>query len=238
MVKRHTAGTQKKLAKQKAKRSEKRSKLLQLNSKDPTVRLRHAEKWPIVHALVGAKLWKEGIAYLAIARQEAEGRLVFGVYLVDAYCLGIKNAFWSAGTPGDFKELIQKMENTQTMIPISPACLVKILEGAVEYAQSFGFPPHADYRHAAMLLEGIDPKECTHKFTFGRDGKPFYIQGPNESPAVVSAIMQRIQEAGGHFLIGGPGGGLEDFADFEGGDDELDLTEEEEENRNAGRNFS
>ncbi len=228
MVKRHGAGKQKKLAKQKARRSEKRSRLLQRDSKDPTVRLRHAEKWPIVHALVGAMLWEDGIGYLAIARQEAEGRTVFGVYLVDVYCLGVKNAFWSAGTPGDFKELIQRMEKNQTMIPISPACLVKILEGAVEYAQSFGFPPHPDYRHAAMLLKGIDPKACTHEFTFGREGKPFYIQGPNESPAQASAIMQRIQEAGGHFMIEARGAGSDEFADFDGGDDEFDLIEEED----------
>ena len=156
------------------------------DSKDPTVRLQGAEKWPIVHALVGAKLWKDGIGYLAIARQEGDGRLVFGVYLVDVYCLGVKNAFWSAGTPGDFKELIRKMETTQSMISISPACLVKIVAGAVEYAGSFGFPPHPDYRHAAMLLEGIDLQACAHEFTFGRDGKPYYIQGPHESPAVVA----------------------------------------------------
>ena len=228
MVKKHTAGKQKKLAKQKAKRSEKRSRLLQLNSKDPTVRLQRAEKWPIIHALVGAKLWEDGIGHLMIARQEAEGRFVFGVYLVDVYCLGVKNAFWSAGTPGDFKELIQKMGKTQTMIPISPACLVKIVAGAVEYAQSFGFPPHPDYRHAAMLLKGIDPNACAHEFTFGRDGKPFYIQGPNESPAQASAIMQRIQEAGGHFIIQASGVGPEELADFEGGDDEFDLIEEED----------
>jgi len=162
MVKRHGAGKQKKLAKQKARRSEKRSRLLQLNSKDPTVRLQRAEKWPIIHALVGAKLWEDGIGYLVIARQEAEGRLIFGVYLADVYCLGVKNAFWSAGTPGDFKEMLKKMETTQTMVPISPGCLVKILEGAVEYARSFGFPPHPDYRHAAMLLKGIDPLARTN----------------------------------------------------------------------------
>jgi len=228
MVKRHTAGKQKKLAKQKAKRSEKRSRLLQLNSRDPTIRLRHAEKWPIVQALVGAKLWEDGIAYLAIARQEAEGRLVFGVYLVDAFCLGVKNAFWNAGTSGDFKELLQRVEKTQTMIPISPACLVKILEGAVEYAQSFGFPPHPDYRHAAMLLAGIDPKACTHEFTFGREGKPFYIQGPNESPALASAIMQKIEEAGGHFLIEARRPDSEESGDFDGGDEEFDFIEEDD----------
>ncbi len=228
MVKKHTAGKQKKLAKQKARRSEKRSRLLQLNSKDPTVRLQRAEKWPIIHALVGAKLWEDGIGYLVIARQEAEGRLIFGVYLADVYCLGVKNAFWSAGTPGDFKEMLKKMETTQTMVPISPACLVKILEGAVEYARSFDFPPHPDYRHAAMLLKGIDPNACAHEFTFGRDGEPFYIQGPNETPAQASAIMQRIHESGGPFIIQSSSIDPEELVGFEDGDDEFDSIEEED----------
>ena len=120
------------------------------------------------------------------------------------------------------------MGKTQTMIPISPACLVKILEGAVEYARSFSFPPHPDYRHAAMLLAGIDPKACEHEYTFGLDGKPLYIQGPNESSAQASAIMQRIQESGGHFMIQASGVGPEELADFEGGDDEFDSLEEED----------
>ncbi len=222
MVKRHGAGKQKKLAKKKATRLGKRSRLLQRNSKDPTVRLQGAEKWPVVHAYVGAKLWEDGIGYLTIARQEAEGQLIFGVYLVDVYCLGVKDAFWSAGTLGDFKEMIRKMETTQTMIPISPDCLVKIVVGAVEYAQSFGFPPHSDYRHAARLLEGIDPKACGHELTFGRDGKPYYIQGPHESPAVASAIMQRIQDAGGHFIVRVPDAGSDELDDFDVWDDEFD----------------
>ena len=85
------------------------------------------------------------------------------------------------------------MEKTQTMCAITPESLVKIVKGAVDFAQSFGFPPHADYRHAAMLLAGIDPSTCQEEFTFGRDGKPFYIQGPNESSAQAAAIAQRIR---------------------------------------------
>jgi hypothetical protein len=215
MAKSHGARQQKKVAKQKAKRSDKRSDLIRRSSNDPTVRLQRAEKWPVVHALVGENLWEVGIGYLVIARQEAEGRLIFGVYLVDVYCLGVKNAFWHAGTNGDFKDLIRKMEVTQTMSPISPACLVKIVKGSVDFALSFGLRPHPDYRHAAMLLEGIDPATCSQEYTFGRDGKPFYIQGPNESPEAVSAILGRIHAADGHFLVQAPGLGSERFVDVE-----------------------
>jgi len=200
MAKSHGAKQQKKVAKQKAKRQEKRSELLRRDSKDPTIRLQRAERWPIVHSFVGKQLWQDGIGYLLLSRRDSEGGLVFGSYLVDTYCLGVKDCFWKASTTGEFNEILKKMEQTQVMVPIDPACLVKIIKGAVDYALSFGFRPHHDFRHASMLLAGIDPSTCKQEFTFGRDGKPFYIQGPNESLAEARAIAERINSAGGHFV--------------------------------------
>jgi hypothetical protein len=201
MAKNHGAKDQKRAAKQKAKRQAKRSILSQRASKDPTVRLQRAEKWSVVQALVGDKLWADGIGHVLIARRDLEGGLVFAVFLVDVYCLGVKNAFWRAGTSAEIEDLVRKMAKVETMSASTPACLAKIVKGAVEYAQSFGFQPHPDYRHASMLLEGIDPSNCPSEFRFGRDGKPFYIQGPHESLAQAAAITQRVRDAGGHFIV-------------------------------------
>ena len=221
MAKDHGARQQKKVAKQKAKRSDKRTELSRRASNDPTVRLQRADKWPVVQSLIGANLWKEGIGYLAIARQEVGGQLVFGVYLVDVYCLGVKDAFWETGTLGDFKDIIGKMDKTQKMCPISPACLAKIVTGAVEFALSFGFRPHPDFRHVAMLLEGIDPAACSQELPFGRDGKPYYIQGPYESFEKATAIMNRVREAGGHSLAVLSVPDWEELDDIEDEDDDL-----------------
>ncbi len=227
MAKRHGAGDQKKLAKKKAKRSEKRDRLMRRDSKDPTIRLQPAGKWPIVGAYVGSELWEDGIGYLAIARQEVEGRLVFASFLVDVYCLGVKDTFWDAGSPGDFKELLRRMETTQSMLPISPACLVKIVEGSVRFAESFGFRPHPDYRHTSSLLKGIDPQECPNEYTFGREEKPFYIQGPNESFEEARAIMQQVRQFGGHYVLAMPSDGEDDLDgledDFGSPDNDEDL---------------
>jgi hypothetical protein len=230
MPRKHGAREQKRAAKQKAKRREKRSDLVRRTSTDPTVRLQNTEKWPVVQALVGADLWDDGIGYLLIARQQSgQGDLVFATYLVDVFCLGVKDAFWRAGSLGEFKEMVRRMESTQTLVPIDPACLVKIVQGAVEYARSFGFPPHPDYRHAAMLLAGIDPAECPQEFTFGRDGKPFYIQGPHESLEEAMAISERLIEAGGHYMVALPGNDAmeliddEDFIDEDEDEDDLAL---------------
>ena len=127
----------------------------------------------------------------------------------------------------DFRELVKGMGEMQDMSSINPACLVKIVKGAVEYAQSLGFSPDPEYRHAQLLLEGIDPSTCTDTFEFGRDGKPFYVQGPNETPAQVMAIVQRMQEVGGHFLV--PVGG--DVGELDAIEDELDEDDEEDDGR-------
>jgi len=202
MAKNHGAKQQKKLAKQKAKRKEKRATLSKRDSVDPTIRLQRAEKWPVVRALVSEELRENGLGYFLLARQEGEGRLVFATYLVDTYCLGVKDAFWQTGSKRTFDDLVERIESNQALVPIEAACLVKILNGAVDYASSLGFRPHEDFRHAALLLQGIDPATCTEEFTYGKDGKPLYIQGPHETPQQIQFIMNRVREAGGHFLTG------------------------------------
>jgi hypothetical protein len=118
------------------------------------IRLKPAAKWPVVEAVGSLDTWSRGLGQYAIARREGEGRIVFGIFLVDVFCLGVKNAFWKAGTLGDFRDVVQEMEKTRELAPINPACLVKTVKGAVEYARSLGFSPHPDYRATAMLLEG------------------------------------------------------------------------------------
>ena len=113
------------------------------------------------------------------------------------------------------------------MSPIDPACLAKIVKGAVEYAQAFGFAPHPDYRHASLILAGIDPSTCTKPFRFGRDGIPYYMQGPNETFAEAMAIGERVHAAGGHFLLTSIGDDADDLM-IEEDFDETDALEEDD----------
>jgi hypothetical protein len=203
MAKNHGARQQKKLARQKAKRTEKRTTLLRRNSADPTIRLARADTWPVIRCLVAADIFTQKLGQCVLARQETDGRVVASVFLVDVGCLGVKNAFWHAGTPGAIENLIQQIDGKQKLLPIDPAALVKLIQGAVAYAASFGFRPHADFRHAALLLKGIDPKECADEFEYGRDGKPFYFRGPYESEAEAHSIVTRVVAAGGHYIFMG-----------------------------------
>jgi hypothetical protein len=235
MAKRHGARQQKRIAKQKAKRQEKRSSLARRTSADPTVRLQRVASWPVVDAFVSANLWDEGIGYAVVAREEPEGGIVFASFLVDVFCLGIKDAFWRPDTRESFREYIHELDQIQSMRHVNPACLAKIVLGAVEFAQSLGLPPHPDYRHASHLLDGIDPSACREQFTFGKDGRPFYFQGPNETPGQVAAILQRVREAGGHYIIVGSGIDQDELLGIEQAPDEDEDEDEADEEDDGPR---
>jgi hypothetical protein len=195
------ARRQKQLAKKKAKRDEKRTQLARLTSNDPTVRLATADSWPVVEALVPENLWELGKGQLIIARRQPDGRLACAVFLVDTWCLGVKNAFWRPFSKFDYDELVRECEQACTYRRVAPEYFAKLIFAAVEYARSLGFAPHPDYRHARLLLSGIDVSLCPESFVFGKGGKPFYMRGPQDSPGKARAIAHQVHQVGGEFLI-------------------------------------
>jgi hypothetical protein len=198
---RNEARRQKQLAKKKAKRQEKRAHLARLTSPDPTVQLADVGSWPVEEALVPENLWTQGIGQLVMARRHPNGRLVCGIYLVDTYCLGVKNAYWRIVSRSDYQQLLYDIGKVGRHERVTPEYFAKLVHDAAAYAQAFGFAPHPDYRQARLVLTGIDTSLCPDTFTFGKDGKPFYVRGPRESLSEARLIAERVTRAGGHYII-------------------------------------
>ena len=51
---------------------------------------------PVYKCLIGADWKLHGLARVIVARSQPNGRLVYGVFLVDLLCLGVKSAFCNA----------------------------------------------------------------------------------------------------------------------------------------------
>ena len=228
MSKRHGAREQKKQAKQKAKRDARRRQLARQSSPDPNIRLKTADRWPIVATLAPKNLWSQGLGNVVVARRTPSGQLACGVFLVDVFCLGVKNAFWQIVTSQSYENLLERLEESGGPFERwSPECLSKLVHCAADYGQSLGFSPHTDFRHARLLLTGIDPSLCNQEFEFGKDGRPFYIRGPGESLAKAQLIAERVHALGGHYLVqldeGDPRIGFPSIEDaFADDEDELD----------------
>src|SRR5271165_7417884 len=76
----------------------------------------------------------------------------------------------------------------------TPRCARKLVEQAVQYAQGLGFAPHPDYKKAARVFGGLRAKQCSQKFTFGHEGKPFYRRGPRETEEQARRIVSHLQQ--------------------------------------------
>ena len=153
-----------------------------------------------VEAWWSGELFEVGMGQVVVGRKKASdagGIITAGVFLVDAYCLGVKSAFLTKIPSPRWEAALERIFREEGRKPLSPACARKLIEGAVAYARSFGLEPDPDYQKASHVLSGIDAAGCDTTFAFGKDGKPFYIQGPHDSPEFVRRVMASLNKRAG-----------------------------------------
>jgi hypothetical protein len=230
---------QKKLAKMKAKRRAKLAAQRRVQqetglSTAASLQLELAVRAPIHECLVPENLFEMGIGNLVVSRRLGSGDLAASVFLVDVFCLGVKDAFFRVISRDEYEDFIDQASQHGPMNFMEPSCIRKLIEGAIAYARDLGFNPHKDYQLAKKMLEGIDAQACSMTFEFGKDGKPFFMSGPNETPArsrqIIETLTKRCGPDGFHYMVG-----LGGWMDDDEIDDEDEAFEEEDEEDEEGK---
>lgn len=133
----------------------------------------------------------EGLVSVLVTREQRYGKLSACGYLVDVFCLGVKNAIGPRTLePDEYRELAAAHFHAYAEPPLRvPLELAQALVfGALEYARSLGFPPHSDFERARPHLgEPGGPSPIV----FGDRGRPHYISGPKDDPARVVNTLRR-----------------------------------------------
>lgn len=194
---------QKALAKKAAKRKEKARELRSRTEGAPEERLARA---PVHECLVPGALFEKGIGNVIVSRRLPGGEIAAGVFLLDVFCLGVKSAFVAVVTPAKYGGMIETLDRIDRFEAAEPPRARALIEGAAAYSRDLGFSPHPDYQKARVVLQGIGPGDCPEAFPFGREGRPLYIPGPNDTPArqreVVAALHRRCGPEGFRFALG------------------------------------
>jgi hypothetical protein len=145
-------------------------------------------------AFVRSNLFEIGLGYVAVARFRGSGEAEIGCFLLDVFCRGAKDAFYTRVSSTEYdSEVLDKLIKPENRKPIDPSSARKLVEGAVAYAQALGFAPHADYKQGCRVFGGIQTADSTASFTFGSKGKPFYIQGRDDSFEQALLIMRLLR---------------------------------------------
>jgi hypothetical protein len=145
-------------------------------------------EWPGVDAT--AESDGSGLASILIARDRGSTVSVCG-YLVDVWCLGVKDALGPKSVdrrklPGYRDWYFRSYEQPPLAVPIELAR--QLVFGAVAYAHELGFEPHPDF---AACAGHLGTWSGSSDITFGRDGKPTYIQGPHDDAGRIIKTLRR-----------------------------------------------
>jgi hypothetical protein len=170
-----------------------------LTPSSPKAILRHARNYPLYECLISDNWNKKetgGLVEVLIARKQPDGDICFGVYLIDTYCLGLKNTFANAGfSRGRYmNEIRNKIFRAGKPVECSIELAQQMIYQSIEYAEQFGFEPEKDFAISQYLLAPRGELEEPYKLTFGKDGKPFFISGPHDN---VARILRQLEKTAG-----------------------------------------
>jgi hypothetical protein len=154
-----------------------------------------AAQMPIQHCLLAGNLQDSGMATLILARGATSHNLTLSGFLIDAWCLGVKDTFFQTASAQSFEDLIARLETTGAVDDIDPARARKLLRDVTAWAASHGIAPHRNFAVLEKLFGDVDADACDATFAFGRDGKTTYISGPHDSPAQVRFGIGAVKEA-------------------------------------------
>jgi hypothetical protein len=173
-----------------------------INFQGSTQILEKARDYPLLGCWIMEGWQERGITPVVVARKVTDDRVVYGVFLVDIYCLGVKNALWKADV--SLKQFEREIPRLCSDMPeVCESSLAhEIIYGAVEYARRYGFEPHHDFGKASLVLDPPTTYAHNHNVEFGYEGTPLFVSGPcDDARSIVNQLIRTAGEGNFHYLV-------------------------------------
>ena len=157
-------------------------------------RVLRAAAAPIQHCLLTEAVFEVGMGTLILARGATPYHLAFSSFLVDVFCLGIKDVMFQSVEREFFETFVQATDAGSPLVSLDPSDARRLLRDLAAWSQSIGFAPHPEFAAAERIFGDVSADASEAVFPFGRDGKPVYIPGPSESPPLIRRRIEQLQK--------------------------------------------
>jgi hypothetical protein len=131
---------------------------------------------------------------LLLARGATSHYLAFSVFLIDTFCLGIKDVMFDSIESEAFESYMAATDAGSPMVSVDPGYARKLLRDLAGWSQSIGFAPHRDFAAVERLFGDVSADASDAVFQFGRDGKPVYMPGPSETAPQMRRRIEQLQK--------------------------------------------
>ena len=153
-----------------------------------------AAGWPVFECLI-SECWRDTtkLTEILIAKKPPFGGILACVFLVDLGCLGPKLSFVSQfRTVEEYKTVFREMMTERDpKMSADYDLVVKILRESISYARNLGFDLPEQIQKSLSALGTLDIASGCHEEIplGGKDGKPFFMAGPNDDVNKIMAIL-------------------------------------------------
>jgi hypothetical protein len=166
-------------------------------------RVLRAANAPIQHCFLSESLFEFGMGTLVLARGATRIHVEFSSFLLDTFCLGIKDVMFESVDGEVFEDYMEATEAESPMVAVDPGYARKLLRDLAAWSQSIGFAPHRDFAAVERMFGDVSADASEAAFRFGRDGKPVYIPGPSDSLPLIQRRIAQLRK-----VLGDDGFGL------------------------------
>ena len=170
-------------------------------------RVLRAANAPIQHCFLTESVFDIGMGTLVLARGATPHHISLSSFLIDAFCLGIKDVMFESVESEVFEMYMDATDVGSPMVSVDPSYARKLLRDLAAWSQSIGFAPHRDFAAVERMFGDVSADASDAVFRFGRDGKPVYIPGPSETAPLIRRRIEQLQK-----YLGDDGFGFETAA--------------------------
>jgi hypothetical protein len=167
-------------------------------------RVLRAAQAPIRHCFLSESVFDIGMGTLVLTRGGTQDHLTLSSFLIDTFCLGIKDVMFQPIEREAFEMYMERMDAGSPMVSVDPSYARKLLRDLAGWSQSIGFAPHRDFATIERIFGDMSADACDAVFQFGRDGKPCYIPGPSDTAPLIQRRIAQLQK-----YLGDDGFGVE-----------------------------
>lgn len=135
-----------------------------------------ARTLPIAHCYM-SKNWQEaGEANIVVARKHPQGTLTLAHYLVDTFCLGVKDSFYRFSmSETEYEDIMGRMTIDGFMQEVPYEEVHNLIYGAIAFAEEAGIEPDKSFALTQYLLEEDTEEIPLIDYEYGRDGQHYLV---------------------------------------------------------------
>lgn len=178
-----------------------------------------ARNLPIEVCYISSGIQECGEGHITIVRRHPNDKFSVGIFLVDIFCLGVKDSFCKVRLDKfDYEELMERMAS-EKLKEISYEEAHNWIYGAIAFAEEGGIAPHKSFNLSQYILEEDTEDVPLIEYEFGKDGQHYLMAMNRLELSKYLPILEKNLGDNFHYTIP-----KDDYDDYE----EMEMDEEDD----------